>query len=1105
MRIGILTLGLLLGVSWAFAQGLYPIKQGGKWGLINSDGRIVVPASYDAIGEFKHHGYAIMQKRSGVGLLDKQGKEVLPPVFQDVRVLDAELMEVMDQQNWRLVNLKGETILGSGYEALNLLAGEILAYRKGGLWGLASEQGEILCPAKYELIDPLRPGFFLVSGPAGFGLLAEDGKEVLPPLAEEIRFLTDELVFYKQDHRWGLVEHTGRSLLSPDYEAFQQVSDQFIRLTYRGKSRLYAVDCRRELSQGDYDDFLPFTRQYVLAQKGDRLGLLNACGTMVLPAEYEEILPFTPDLFRVKKGNLWGLANAQAQLVHPPAFDYIAPPKYAHAQTLSGPQFGLLNLDGQEVLENRFARLEWDENQVKAYQHTEDPAEHLRTYQIEENGFLREEMALSNHFRLRVQASEKSHAYALAHPFQLEDFEWFFDPGKNGWGLRALEDGRIQLDPIFRRVQPISGLPLSLVGVETATRMSFGRTEYKFGHLFALVDHKLGRVITEVYLLDLKTEDFESGLPVARCLFADGSFGLIHRSGRVIRHGLTYIGPFQEGMAAYSASGELSGRLEESGNSLGSVREFLGELLTYAIRQSETQYDREFHAAAELRCESCSWGYLDTLGLERVKPNYDFARGFKHEVGIVQNQGQWGMVDRQGKTLIPCKYDEIEFLENAGKQMVRVYKKQPKVGLIDTLGHLTIRTEFEDLGSFSEGRLAVRCNGTWGYVDRDGLEVIPCRFDEARPFHEGLAAVRQGNKWGFIDKLGNWILKPQYSRVGHFRQGRAWATGQGGIGYINPEGKWLIAPQFELAYDFEEGVARVKDNNRYGLIDSMGAYILQPKYISISAFDQHQLAVATYMADRQRQCLINKKGEQLTGGLLEIQAFSEGLAVARIKKGYGFINTLGEWVIEPKYSKVGPMSEGMAAAQREGRCGYIDRHGEEVVKLEFSRCKDFDDGTAVVYQGMRKAGLVDQEGRVVLEPGINRLLEFTEGRGLVRDQDYRFYFITDRAIMYEGYYQEASPFRHGVAVVRMNGKWGVINQKGIEVIPPKYDKIHSFQNGFAKVQVTGLHGLVNLEGKLIVDPAYEYISHAGEGVYRVEQGDKVGYFDAEGKWIWELE
>ena len=210
-------------------------------------------------------------------------------------------------------------------------------------------------------------------------------------------------------------------------------------------------------------------------------------------------------------------------------------------------------------------------------------------------------------------------------------------------------------------------------------------------------------------------------------------------------------------------------------------------------------------------------------------------------------------------------------------------------------------------------------------------------------------------------------------------------------------------------------------------------------------------------------------------------------------------------VIPCIYPKVSGFSEGRAVVQKNGLCGYIDPSGKEIIPLEYSRCLDFKDGKAVVYKGMRKAGVIDRNGQVIIEPSIDRLLLFAEGRGLVRDESsYQFYYITEEANLYDGYYERATGFKHGVAVVQINGKWGIINQKGIEVIPPKYDRIESFENGFAKVRIEGFNGLSNLKGEVIAEPDYEFISYAGEGLFRVEQGDKIGYCDSEGNWVWGL-
>ena len=131
------------------------------------------------------------------------------------------------------------------------------------------------------------------------------------------------------------------------------------------------------------------------------------------------------------------------------------------------------------------------------------------------------------------------------------------------------------------------------------------------------------------------------------------------------------------------------------------------------------------------------------------------------------------MVDAADRILIPFQYDGIHFLENTDNKILRVYNNDKKYGLIDTLGHVTVNLKYDDLGGFSEGRLAVKRNGFWGFVNEAGLEVIPCRFRFVKNFHNNLAAVKLGNKWGAIDKLGNVIIDFQYTRLGNFIDGLA--------------------------------------------------------------------------------------------------------------------------------------------------------------------------------------------------------------------------------------------------------------------------------------------------------------------------------------------
>ena len=146
--------------------------------------------------------------------------------------------------------------------------------------------------------------------------------------------------------------------------------------------------------------------------------------------------------------------------------------------------------------------------------------------------------------------------------------------------------------------------------------------------------------------------------------------------------------------------------------------------------------------------------------------------------------GKYGFIDKQGNTVIPCKYDNVWL--------------------------------------FSEGLAGVELNGKWGFIDKQGNTVLPFKYDWAGPFIEGLAAVKLNGKYGFIDKQGNTVLPFKYDYVWLFSEGLAKVELNGKYGFINKQGNTVIPCKYDWARSFSEGLAQVKLNGKYGYINTRG-------------------------------------------------------------------------------------------------------------------------------------------------------------------------------------------------------------------------------------------------------------------------------------------
>lgn len=1087
------------------AQALFPIKLNQKWGLMDQNGRVVKPPVYEAIGEFKRFGYAIMQRNGKVGILDREGREIVPPRYQDVKILDSLLVAVVDSVNWKVINLDGQVILHNRYDRVKVIQSRFIAFSQEGKWGLASSTGRIISPPLYSEIQWLAESFFLIRSQSALGLLHESGRLLLKPSFEEIRLEKEALVFFRKEGKWGAVDIQGKPLFPADYDSYQYLSSRFVKLrTGRGYT-LFSIPGRNVIQTALFDNFYPLIDNFVLCKKDRRLGILDANGHEILPIRFQEILTLGDTSFRVKTGEKWGVISRNNRLILNHQYDYISPYSHGLAILKQGSKLGALNKNGKIVIPIEFDRIEISEGTSKGFRNGK-----MELFYLNENGEPESEESFRKFFSIKIRKKEHTESRESDRKkrhYQLKNFEWFYSSADDKWGLRKLNNGDIQIEPAFDWIEVHQELGFTLVGVEQFHYFEFGRTAFRTDWAFGLVNNEIGGLITEVNLLDIRVEDFKQGASCVRFIQVNGKHGLIHRNGKVILSGYAYIGEFTEGVARVAVRGKLTGTGDQQeARKLTKLSDFFSAQLTNYQLQDYTSYDLQFSAEAWLVCEDCRWAYMDTTGNLLNAPDLSFAHDFINGVGIVERNEKWGAMSLKGKQIIPCRYDGVEFLENTDNKILRIYNRYEKYGLIDTSGQVAVRSMYDEIGSFREGRLAVRKNGLWGFANKNGNEIIPCRFRKVHSFSEGLACVQLGFEWGFINKQGDFVIDCQYPRAGNFSSGLAWVYTAHGYGYINKKGEMAIPPAFDQAFDFEGGIARVVIDGKYGLIDTSGATLLRPsRYTLISPFDERGLSVVRYGNDRIRYGLMNKQGKLITQeGYRKIDPFREGLAAVKTNKGYGFVDFQGDLVIKDEFSWVSAFSEGRAAVWEDGYCGYIDETGEKIIEPGFLKCLDFKEGKAVVYKNNQQTGLIDRDGNFIIEPHINRLLDFNYGRGLVQESEYRFYYVTEEAKMTEGYYTRAGKFSSGVAVVEIHGKWGIINQQGIEIVPPKYDRIDEFEGGYAKVRIKGFNGLINLEGECIVQPEYEYVSYAGAGLFRVEQGSKIGYCDSTGNWVWQL-
>jgi tetratricopeptide (TPR) repeat protein len=337
--------------------------------------------------------------------------------------------------------------------------------------------------------------------------------------------------------------------------------------------------------------------------------------------------------------------------------------------------------------------------------------------------------------------------------------------------------------------------------------------------------------------------------------------------------------------------------------------------------------------------------------------------------------------------------------------------------------------------------------GNFGYINKNGEIAIKPQFIWATDFAEGLAAAVPGpknedgsrGKVGYINQLGQMVIKPKFAFCGPFSEGLAVASEtEGKLGYINKAGRWVTERNFRIAHNFSGGLARVMVLDGYQFIDKTGNFVVK-----------RRLPLAS--------------------------DFSEGLAAIRYgKRGLEYINNTGEHIIRARFCDYGQaFSDGLALVRVRGKYGYIDKSGEVVMQLQYATdAQDFSEGLAAVARGkiIRQSKKEQLKALMDYNPeALTMAKQFSSGSyGYINKQG---------EMVIRPQFSQVSKFSEGLAAVQIEGKFGYINKEGSFVIEPQFDRALEFRDGLAQVWRTGL----------------------GEGKWAEP---KLGYIDKTGKFVW---
>ena len=386
-------------------------------------------------------------------------------------------------------------------------------------------------------------------------------------------------------------------------------------------------------------------------------------------------------------------------------------------------------------------------------------------------------------------------------------------------------------------------------------------------------------------------------------------------------------------------------------------------LCTYDINEETGEYKTK---AINSKNEEILTGYDKIEAIDNIDKNENV--WYEDNVLRVQKDGKYGLIDLNGKELLPTEYDEIIGLNGIENSIL--IKKDDKYGLVNDTGSVIIEPNYKEIKNlgetYREGYITIDENDKYGVIGATKMKLLDNKYDNIEQVYlSDYYLVTENGERKVINSSGETILNSGFDQISSKTEDGFIYVSQGLYGEINTTGEVQIEPTYQDLKQVKKGVYIAKNNDRYGIIDNEGNTMIPFDYTLITYNKDAKLFIADDA--NYNTTIINENYEsKITGILSEINTTKSYIRM-RVDDEYKYYDLSCQ-----EKTNIEVLEDNtLFLSKKDGKYGFVDKKGNVVVDYIYDDATEQNEYGFVAVKKDGKWGAIDKDGKVVVEPIYN--------------------------------------------------------------------------------------------------------------------------------------
>lgn len=350
--------------------------------------------------------------------------------------------------------------------------------------------------------------------------------------------------------------------------------------------------------------------------------------------------------------------------------------------------------------------------------------------------------------------------------------------------------------------------------------------------------------------------------------------------------------------------------------------------------------------------------------------NIDLNNNLWHEENVlkVKKDGKYGLIDLNGKQILPCEYENIKTLEGIENSLL--ITKEGKLGLVNNKGTIVVEPNFKEIKNlgetYKEGYITIDEKGRYGLISTTKKQLLENNYEEIEQVYlQNHYLIKESGKLKLINSSGEILLEEGFDDIKSTTQRGIIFVKDNLYGEMSTTGEILIDAKYQYLKEVKDGIYIAKQNEKYGIIDIYQDVKLPLEYTWITYNDKSDL----YIAENEdyKTSIINKDFQvKIVGILSEINEENKYIRM-RVDDEYKYYN----FKCEEKSNTDILKNNTLFLSKKDGKYGYIDKKGNVVIDYIYDDAIEQNEYGFIAIKKNGLWGSLDKEGNEIIEPKYN--------------------------------------------------------------------------------------------------------------------------------------